>query len=480
MKSIPAADGSIRSAFATALAAVLLIQCAWLAALPMFRGPDEIDHLLRSSTVALGHWQPVERLEYADPRVVTAQGELARAAGPVCLELRKDLDPEVCSPLRSLADGTVEIRSVSAPYNPAYYFVTGLPLRVLDGEAGAWAVRVVGAVLSAMLIAWAWAMVASRRRTGWPSMAFLLALTPAVAFATTVAAPNGMGFAAGLLMWAGLLSACRNRRSAHAPAASALGAGVVVLTHPTGIIWVGAAVLTVLLLVGWRGVREILLSRPRAWIAGIVCVAVFMAFTVAWTLIYAPNAPTANEPLVAETKEIPMVGHVILWIFQTLGVMPNRFGLLWPIAYAMWLAPLVLLLAGGIRGGNRRERLAGSVAMTIAVLIPTVATVMTYDAVGVAWQGRYELPLLVGLAMLAGEILDRGTDVPGPLAWAVVAVVAVTSYLCLLCLGLREARGPYDDGRPWQLLLVATAPTLLAVGYVLLARASRVGSVQAE
>ena len=119
-----------------------------------------------------------------------------------------------------------------------------------------------------------------------------------------------------------------------------------------------------------------------------------------------------------------------------IGVMPNRFGLLWPIAYALWLAPLVFLLVGGIRGGSRRDRLAGSVAMTVAILVPTVATVMTYDAVGVAWQGRYELPLLVGIVMLAGEVLDRGSDLPRPLVWTVVAIVAVTSYLCLLCLGL--------------------------------------------
>jgi hypothetical protein len=330
------------------------------------------------------------------------------------------------------------------------------------------------------MIAWAWAIVVSWQRTRWPTVAFLLALSPAVAFATTVAAPNGMGYAAGLLMWAGLLSACRGRRSAHVPAASAVGASVVVLTHPTGMIWVGGAVLTVLLLVGWRGVREILLGRPLAWAAGIGGVAVVIAFTVAWTLIYAPNAPTANEPLVAETKAIPMVGHVILWIFQTVGVMPNRFGLLWPIVYALWLAPLGFLLARAIRRANRKDRLAGSVAMAVAVLIPTVATVMTYDAVGVAWQGRYELPLLVGIVMLAGEVLDRGAGVASPLVWALVALVAVTSYLCLLCLGLREARGPYDDGRPWQLLLLGIAPALLAVGYALLGRSSRVGSVQAE
>jgi hypothetical protein len=105
---------------------------------------------------------------------------------------------------------------------------------------------------------------------------------------------------------------------------------------------------------------------------------------------------------------------------------------------------------------------------------------MTYQAVGVAWQGRYELPLLVGIVMLGGWVLDQRTDVSRAMAWMVVGIVGVTSYLCLLCLGLREAAGPYADGRPWQPLLWVMAPALLAAGYLLLERASRVRSVQAE
>lgn len=411
---------------------------------------------------------------------MTVQGGLAKAAGPTCLALRQDLDPDVCRPERFNSDGTVQIRSSAALYNPVYYAVAGAPLRVVGGEVGAWAVRGLGAVLSALMIAWAWVLVASRSRTRWPSMAFLVVLTPAITFATTVAAPNGASYAAGLLLWSGLLSVRADPRTATAPAASAVGGCVVVLTHTTGIVWLGAAVLTMICLSGWAGVRHILGIQPRAWVASIGCIVVATSFAVAWILVFSPSSPTANEPLVAETKAIPMPAHVVLWIFQTIGVMPNRFGILWPVVYALWLAPLGLILVRAARAGARRERLAGSIAVTIAILVPTLATLLTYETLGVAWQGRYELPLLVGIVMMAGEALDRGAEVPRLLAGPTVILLAVTAYLCLLCLGLREADGPYDDGRPWPLLIWVAAPVLIGTGYLLLTRAIGTCSVESQ
>ncbi|UUZ59727.1 DUF2142 domain-containing protein [Nocardioides sp. B-3] len=234
-----------------AFAGVLLLQSAWMTALPMFRGPDEIEHLLRASNVGLGHWLPADLPRYEDPLIVTVQRDLANATTPTCLKLREGLKPEFCTPKHLNSDGTVDIRSNVALYNPLYYAVVGTPLKIPEGEVGAWAVRALGGVLSALMMAWGWVLVASRRRTNWPCVAFLVALTPAIIFATTVAAPNGMSYAAGLLLWAGLLSSRADSRSPTAPAASAVGACVVVLTHTTGIIWVGAAVLTMLCLVGW-------------------------------------------------------------------------------------------------------------------------------------------------------------------------------------------------------------------------------------
>lgn len=472
--------------FVTAFAGVILIQCAWMVALPMFRGPDEIDHLLRSSNVALGHWQPADRAPDEDPRFVVADADLARAAEPTCKLLREDFDPDVCVPRASMPDGTVDIRSNMAEYNAAYYLVAGLPLRVESSEGGAWAVRVLGAVLSALLIAWAWSIVASRQATVWPCVAMLVATTPAIFFATTVAAPNGIGFAAGLLLWAGLLTAVRHPTSSGAPIAAAVGASVLVLTHSTGIVWVGASILTVVTLAGWNRLRAILALRPWVWLISSAVVALSMMGAIAWAVIFEPNAfsaaAVADEPLVAETKAIPMWAHVVLWVCQTIGVMPNRFGLLWLVIYALWLLPLAVLLARAARVSTVRERNAGLVALALALLVPAVATATTYQAIGVGWQGRYGLPLLVGIPMLGGAILDRGLGLArGPdLRVPIIGLLAATQFLSVLCLGLREARGPYDDGRPWTPLLWAVAPALVAGGYFLLARASRVSSVQTQ
>lgn len=488
MRLEPAAPArpTVRSVFSLAFAGLLLIQSAWMLALPMFRGPDEIDHLLRSSDVALGHWQPAARDPDQDQRYVIADGTLAHAAQPTCELLHEDFDTTVCRPRRSLPDGTVEILSHAARYNAAYYLVVGSPMRVENSESGAWAVRALGALLSALLMAWAWSLVVSRQATAWPSLAMMIATTPAVFFATTVAAPNGVGYAAGILLWAGLLTAARDRWSSSAPIAGAVGACTLVLTHPTGIVWVGASVLTVMVLSGWSGLKRLLSQRPRTWFGSTAAVVFAMAGAVAWNYIFQPNAfnpaavADAPAPLVAETKAIPMVAHAVLWVCQTIGVMPNRFGLLWLAIYPLWLAPLAFVLLRAGRAATGRERAAGSAALAIAVLVPAVATVTTYETLGVSWQGRYELPLLVGIVMLGGAVLDRGAEIRRSLRVPLIVLLALTQYMCVLCLGLREARGPFDDGRPWALVLWVAVPALLGAGYMLLARASGVTSVQTE
>lgn len=459
--------GSFRSAFISALAAMLLLQAAWMLTLPMFRGPDEVEHLLRASDVALGNWRPAENA--GEDLLVQADAKLASRAEDTCRILREDFDPSVCLPVRSNPDGTVEVRSTAALYNPAWYSIAGLPLRLIDGAPALWLVRVTGGLLAAVMLAWAWALTTSNRRTRWPSVALLAALTPAITFATSVAAPNGAGFAAGVLLWSGLLGSVRGGRPDAAAAATGVGGVVLVLAHTTGVLWLGSAVLIVLALIGWDGLRLVLSQARRAWVVSICAVTLAVFGSGAWALLHAATAPRSGELLVAETKSIPMVAHTVLWLFQTIGVMPNRFGLLWPVVYALGLIPITLLLILGFRSGARRDRWAFALAAGVAVLVPAAATVATYDLVGVAWQGRYELPLLVGIVMIAGDLLDRrGDSVRLPVMIAISILVVVTHLLCLLCLGLREAVGPYDDGRPWGPLLVVVVPLLTLCSYAVL------------
>ena len=48
-----------------------------------------------------------------------------------------------------------------------------------------------------------------------------------------------------------------------------------------------------------------------------------------------------------------------------------------------------------------------SAKATAGLALPFASTVSSYDSVGAAWQGRYGLPLAMGIVLLAAYALDR-------------------------------------------------------------------------
>jgi len=451
-----------------AAAGFLLLEMAWACVMPLFRGPDEIGHVYRASAIASGQWGPS-----GGETPTRASSEIVRAATSVCHELYDDFRPEVCTASTTYDDGTVGVASSADKYNPVYYAIAGLPARFLDGGTAVWAMRLASALLCALLLGFAWAILGTGARTPFPAITFMLATTPAVAYSGSVFAPNGVQFASAFVLWAGVLVVLRDRGSGKlAATACGLGGTLLVVTHTTGTLWLATIMVTTLVLAGWRSLWGIVRTNSRAWTLAVASVVLAGLGAVAWVLGAATNSPGAGgEPLSQETKDIGVVPNVILWVLQTVGTMPYRFGILWPVLYLLWLVPLGTFLVLGFRRADGRHRAAILTVVALSVLVPTVLTVMTYAELGIAWQGRYGLPLLVGALLVAGEALERAAPALRRGALGTVAVVlAVTHYLCVLCIGLRESAGPFDDGRPWTLILSLGAPALVFGGYVLLTR----------
>ncbi len=64
-----------------------------------------------------------------------------------------------------------------------------------------------------------------------------------------------------------------------------------------------------------------------------------------------------------------------------------------------------------------------------ALAFPYLTTVQSLDKFGAAWQGRYGLPVAMGMVLLAAYVLDRRRyDLPGPtrLGLLLLFVVAQT------------------------------------------------------
>ena len=105
----------------------LVMQAAWILALPPFRGADEFDHAYRAASVAHG-----EFIADAGPttqsrgRLVEAPRDLIDAATPVC-ESYPYTNDELCTPGQSVGNGYSTVASGAGRYNPLFYGAIGFP-----------------------------------------------------------------------------------------------------------------------------------------------------------------------------------------------------------------------------------------------------------------------------------------------------------------------------------------------------------------
>lgn len=434
-----------------------MLELVWALVLPAFRGPDEIEHMKRASAIAQGDLVPQSHDGPAKGDLVRVERDFAEALHDRCAELHADFDPESCEPVTAggSTDEAVSMASISARYNPAWYVLVAPASWFFEGAGTLWAARGISGLASAAVLAWALWL---RRRSGgslWQHAATMLCLTPAVTFAGSVAAPNGLHYASGLLLWSALLADTDRVSPRSRVRAVAVGGTVLVLTHTLGAVWLVCAAVVFAVARGRAGVVGLLRGfRAAPWHAALLVTA--GAFAAAWILTLRTNDPGLGEPLADVTKQMPALAHGVVWMFQLVGTMPFRFGLLWPIVYALWVLAYAVLAWAALRGAPVRPRpvLACLTAVAMGVAVPVAATVVTYDALGYAWQGRYELPLLFAVPLLAAEaVVNRSAS---RLPELLVLVTGVATAVAALCLGLREDR---------QVVATTLAVVLALVGW---------------
>lgn len=415
--------------FMSVLAGVLLLQLGWAIALPMLRGADEIEHVKKASGVSVG--------TFLSP-AVPVEADIVAVQRDVCHMLYEGFDLAACEPVRDASTGTDErsptalMQTTAARYNPVWYLVVAPASWVLEGAATVWGIRAIGAIISALLITWAVMLNWERTPDHRSQTGLMLCLTPAVIYSSTVAAPNGVHLASALLLWVAMLTADEHRH--HAWAICIAGATLSV-THTLGLFWLTCAVVTLTLLRGRKHVVRLgrnLVSSPAA--LSILVAAIL--FIISWVAAARPNDPTrgGGDPLADSTKDIPALAHGFVWVIQLVGTMPYRFDFLWFVIYALWIVAFTSFLARGLRRVGTRARLTMGAITGVAVTIPIAVTVLTYDVHGYAWQGRYGLPLLFALPLIAGGVSQAPSPRDGRWATAQLVATGLAMGLGAMCL----------------------------------------------
>ena len=131
---------SPRRLFLLVLAAALLVQTAWILALPAFRGADEFDHVYKAEAVAHGQLLDHGAAENGRGGLVEVPEDVVAAASVLC-DSYKYTGPDNCNPVEQLSGDTVTVASGASTYNPAYYAVVGLMAQPFSGAATDFAIR---------------------------------------------------------------------------------------------------------------------------------------------------------------------------------------------------------------------------------------------------------------------------------------------------------------------------------------------------
>lgn len=450
---------------------------------PLYSGPDEPTHVIRAAAVARGQLRyeqvtPVPGLPSSQVRVPRLFADSIYT--PQCYIFQPHV-PASCAPLPQGRDD-VKGLTYAGRYPPLYYLVVGLPSLVWESNRGVYAMRVVSGALCSLFLAQALVIALRSRRRVLPA-GVAIATTPMVIYLAGLVNPSGPEISAAVCLWTALIAVGLTRDVTwRGPLLwAALSGAVLAATRPSGPLWLAAAAAVILVSGLWSPVRPLLRSRAvRAAIAVVVAAA---SSTLAW-IASVGGLGLIGLPL-SETG--PVWRLSLEQTGERLQEMVAYYGWLdapAPVAvYVMWALLAGTALSLGLRSARTRQAVALVSLLLGVIAVPVWFEVLRAREIGLFWQGRYTLPLAVGLPILAAA-LASSASVPARGAarfGAATAVLFAAGHVVAVAWGARRfavgISGPlnYFAGSAWSpplphWLLAATFAAGAALIVVLVAQ----------
>ncbi len=463
----------------------------WSIASPQYSVPDEPAHVLRAASVAGGELVGDARTTRIEGPPLTVQVEhvvevpagLAGAAvQPVCFFAFRDT-ADCIVPLED-APGEVEVPTTAGAYQPLFYGLVGVPLQVLDPVPGLVGARLLHAVAGGLLLA---AACATAQAVGGAVLlaVLTLAITPVSVYLLGGVNPNGLEIAAAVATWVALLALLTTptRRDA-----VLLGVAAVALswTRPLspltvlGILAVGLALtVTRARLASWRA--------PTVW-GGVAAALLGVGSALAWIVTQGALDAFVGTPDPDLTGRVALRTSLSLTRGRLTELVGNLGWLDTPLPTALvllWAAAAAVVVVAALVRGTWRQRLVVLSLCGATILMPVAAETLRAAELGLFWQGRYSLPVAVGVIVVSGWVLaaDRPAPVVGPALLALPAVAAVGHLTAHMVSRARYSTGPgtspvaylWRDGwsAPLPDVVLVTVVALAVTAMVWLVHAAR-------
>jgi len=422
--------------FAVCLALTFLNFAVWSLATPLFASPDEPTHVVHAAAAVRGELvgRTVKSASNATTRITVPEVFASGYPYTTCF-MGHDTVPASCAPALSGSTRVVNTATYVGRYPPLYYLIVGLPSLVTVSKLAIYLMRLMSALLDAILISLALLSIAVWSRSRLLLVGVMAAATPTVWFFGSVVNPSGFEICAAICLWSSGLVLALERADHPPPGLVAIvvaATTTLLLARPLSPLWAAIIAVLLVLLGGWRAVVSVFRSRVMRWsIAPLVACSLF---AVAWIVTqHSLDLVPAGVPVPAHETRLHLVasifGYTGAWIQQLIGV----FGWLDTysplVTYLVWFG--VIGFAVGLALACAKVRHVGVlILLGLAVLVIPVAIAYSQShRLGVVWQGRDILPLAVGIPLLAVALLEQ-SEVVRP--WRVRAAT-------ILCLGMGVA-----------------------------------------
>ena len=448
----------------------------WAVANPLGNSADEPAHISRAASVVRGDpigkhvaHQPAAFTEISVPRTyaLTLNGSGGLTGAHDCYHFRPTV-PASCEKTQS-SSRTVRVATYVGRYPLLYYAAVGLPSLLTNSLAGVYLMRVMSVLLSAALLAVAFAV--ARKWGASPLLvgALMVVATPTEVFLAASVNPNGLEVAAAICLWAVgsvLVLDCATDPPTGLVIATAGSACVLALTRPISTVWVFLAVAT-FAAAGWARVPVRMLLARRDVQAAIVAVATASAAAVTWVvavrgLTVVPEGPIApGTPL----TRVASVAASQLWL--GLAQSAGTFG--WDDTHEPELAVAALVFALSIpfvlclaRAPRRDVRVLLGL-LGLSAIVPLALVVAAARRDGIEAQGRYFVPLWVGVPIFAAATQHSLPRVRARRLSRAMALSAAAGLVLAFWWNLHRVtvgdQGPY---LPWNTTATAWRPPLPA------------------
>jgi hypothetical protein len=287
--------------------------------------------------------------------------------------------------------------------------------------------------------------------------------------------PNSLEIAAAICLWASAMAlaledAGIDRRIL---ARAGLAAFVLAQVRGLGALWLACIMVAVITIADSE--RRTTLLRNKGVILWISAVLASLAFGLWWLEHFKEFSATASPNSFPPTSYVERIHHAVVMVpalfVQMVGVLgwldtpPPR------LSVVAWLVPIGLIFVIGMRHGGRMARRVLVLLLGAVVFVPIVFQVLRQGSLGIFWQGRYSLPMMVGLTIVAGVVASTDAVPHRCISrfrwWVGVALVLGESSLFLeglkrYAVGLNAPTVRMFDG-PWQPPLGAITVTILFV-----------------